>query len=320
MGIIDSVSNGYAVVNRRFEILLIPVILDLYLWLGPRLSVAGLIRKAANGLVPPPELGAEYQEAIQEAQAVLVEAGDGFNLFSVIVPSFLGVPSLIAGGEADLMSLLGISRQVIEIQSVWVLAAIVLALLLFGTLLGAAFLAILATQVRHEERLTANLRLRIGKLWLRLISLGALLFALAVVLAVPGSLILGIAVLINPTLGSMLMGMAWIVVFWFAIYLIFLIQSLVINEVGLRKAIYISISVLRRNLWPALGLILVIQLVGMGMPIVWRYLTQYPWGTPLGILGNAYIGSGLAAALLIFYRDRFSQWMSQTEHDEEARA
>ena len=66
MGIIDSVSDGYVTVNRRFEILLIPVILDLYLWLGPKLSVAGLIRQVADGLVTPPELGAEYLEAIQE--------------------------------------------------------------------------------------------------------------------------------------------------------------------------------------------------------------------------------------------------------------
>lgn len=315
MGIIDSVSDGYVTVNRRFEILLIPVILDLYLWLGPKLSVAGLIRQVANGLATPPELGAEYQGAIQEAQAVLVEAGEGFNLFSVVVPSFLGVPGLIVGGEADL-----VSRQVVEIQSGWLLVAIVIALLLLGTLLGAIFLSMLASQVRHEERLSADLPSRIRKLWLRLVSLGAVLFALAVVVAVPGSLLLGVAMLIHPALGSMLLGMAWIVVFWFAIYLIFLIQSLVINEVGLRKAIYISISVLRRNLWPALGMILVVQLVGMGMPIVWRYLTQYTWGTPLGILGNAYIGSGLAAALLIFYRDRFSQWTSQTAQNEEARA
>ena len=40
--VIDSLSAGYRFLGRRVELILIPVLLDLWLWLGPQLSVAPL--------------------------------------------------------------------------------------------------------------------------------------------------------------------------------------------------------------------------------------------------------------------------------------
>jgi len=319
LGIIDSISAGYAAVNRRFEILLIPVILDLYLWLGPRISIGGMVRGWVTQLAPPPGAGGEYDAAIQDAQALLIEGGNAFNVFSVATPGFLGVPGLIGGGEAGLAAL-GISQRVIELRSLGLLAALVLGLLVLSALLGAAFLELLATEVRREGRSAPGVPGRILKLWLRLLKLGAAILAVALVLGIPGSFAIGVVMMISPAVASLLIGVAWVIVFWMAIYVIFLIQSLVINETGLRKAIYLSLNVLRRNIWPAIGLIVVVQLISMGMPIVWGFLTRHPVGTPVGIVANAYIGSGLTAALLVFYRDRFNKWIAQVKPIEEARA
>ncbi|MBA2448513.1 MAG: hypothetical protein H0V51_10865, partial [Chloroflexi bacterium] len=42
-GVVDTLSAGYRIVNRRPWLVLGPVALDLFLWFGPRVSVAPLI-------------------------------------------------------------------------------------------------------------------------------------------------------------------------------------------------------------------------------------------------------------------------------------
>ena len=51
MSVIDSVSAGFRFLGKRVELLLIPVILDLFLWLSPRLSIAPLIQGCEQELL-----------------------------------------------------------------------------------------------------------------------------------------------------------------------------------------------------------------------------------------------------------------------------
>ncbi|MHB8993580.1 MAG: hypothetical protein ACYC66_18315, partial [Chloroflexota bacterium] len=66
-----------------------------------------------------------------------------------------------------------------------------------------------------------------------------------------------------------------------------------------------SIAVVKSNLGPTLGLVVLVWLIMLGMPIVWDAMAQNPAGVVAGILGNAYISTGLAVASMSFYRDRF---------------
>src|ERR1044071_10211247 len=54
-GVIDTLTDGFQLVNRAPGLLLVPVLLDLLLWLGPKLSVARLGERALSRLVPPVE-------------------------------------------------------------------------------------------------------------------------------------------------------------------------------------------------------------------------------------------------------------------------
>jgi hypothetical protein len=63
----------------------------------------------------------------------------------------------------------------------------------------------------------------------------------------------------------------------------------------------------RKQLRPSVGLIILTWLILAGMARVWDVLAsnlQSPFGVVLGILGNAYIASGLIAAGMIFYIQR----------------
>jgi hypothetical protein len=95
---------------------------------------------------------------------------------------------------------------------------------------------------------------------------------------------------------------------WLSFYGIFFIASLVVNSASVWKAIWNSFNVVIRNFWPTLWLFILINLIGGGLTILWQQLSKGSWLTLIGIVGNAYIGTSLVTASLIFYQDRYEKW------------
>jgi hypothetical protein len=88
------------------------------------------------------------------------------------------------------------------------------------------------------------------------------------------------------------------------VHLFFSIPAIFVSDAGPVLAIQHSITVVRKHLWPSLALILLTLLILAGMSRVWELLAnqlQSPFGVILGIVGNAYIASGLIAAGMVFY-------------------
>jgi hypothetical protein len=121
--------------------------------------------------------------------------------------------------------------------------------------------------------------------------------------------LLGLSMLlgtINVSLLGFVGAMAWVSALWLQFYLFFVIEAIVLEGVGPLQAARHSILVVRFNMGPTLGFVVLTWVIMLGMPIVWDALAQSVAGTALGILGNAYVSAGLAVASMIYYRERFS--------------
>ena len=79
------------------------------------------------------------------------------------------------------------------------------------------------------------------------------------------------------------------------------------------RAALLTTGVVRRIFFSALGLMIMVFVILMGMQTVWGALAGQPWATPvgalsvgglLGIVSNACIASGLAAATMVYYEIR----------------
>ena len=84
-------------------------------------------------------------------------------------------------------------------------------------------------------------------------------------------------------------------------------DAIFVSRAGPLAAIQRSVVLVRRHLWPSVALILLTWLILAGMGRVWDVVAsslQSPYGVALGIVGNAYIASGLIAAGMIFYVQR----------------
>ena len=54
--------------------------------------------------------------------------------------------------------------------------------------------------------------------------------------------------------------------------------------------------------------IVLVNVLQTGLMYIWRLLATSSVGTLAGILGNAYVGTGLAMASFLFYLDRYVAW------------
>jgi hypothetical protein len=130
---------------------------------------------------------------------------------------------------------------------------------------------------------------------------GALLTAVYIPLAVALSLLL----LFVPALGMMgvfLLGGTFFVVYF---YLYFVTAAIVMDDLPVRAAVACSIWLVRFNFWSMAGFILLYNVIGTGIGLLLSGVAAaQPVGTVAAIVVNAYVGTGLAIALLVYYRSR----------------
>lgn len=170
IGVIDALTTGLRKAANRPWLVAIPALVDLGLWLAPRLSVKelmqrgglvleGLFRAAYANTQPAgiDELLALFRESIQQLSASL-------NLANVIGGHWIALPSALMSLQPNRLTILsdgvlapvGIGVKLtpvaaapwrgapIEIHSIWAALAILLGLWLVGHLLAALYLRLAA--------------------------------------------------------------------------------------------------------------------------------------------------------------------------------
>jgi len=87
--------------------------------------------------------------------------------------------------------------------------------------------------------------------------------------------------------------------------------AIVLDDANVVTAVWRSINVVVRNFWGTVGLWLLTQFILVGFSLIWQRLSQWPLGGFIGIIGNAYLATGLIAASIYFYQDRCAKWQAQ---------
>lgn len=303
IGIIDALNRGFDAAARTPWVVGLPILLDLFLWRGPQVSAAPLVDRAVNAyarlLVPHGlgELGAPPPEALEAAREALAR----FNLLATVMLNLVAVPS-----SSPVRPALG--PVVAAVEHPLPALLIVLSLEIVGMALGCVFFGALAQRVRAGSVDLRALLVRVPRFWLRFVLIMLGLLALPVVIGLPAGLLLaGMALLSLPAaqaVATILLIAAQVVTIWLAIYLFFVVDAVVVSDLGPRAAVETSIRVVARNFWPALGLIFLSFVIAQGMFQIWSWISHSEVGSVVAIAGHAYIASGLAAASMVFYWNR----------------
>lgn len=307
MSIIDSLSAGYRFVTGRLHLLLLPIALDLVLWGTPRLSIGPLLDKVAEiyqNAAQMDGLTTDLSSVAQQASELLVEWGQQSNLLNLIANGFLfHVPSVMAIAEP----LPNVAIR--EISNPVAVVALFLLLALVGLFLGVVYFGLLADRLpigagARSRDWTEFLILSLHR-WAKTVLLVIVVILGFIAVLVPVTLGATLIALLSPPIASLLMalmsGLAFVALF----YLYFSTAGLVTDDLTIMNAISRSVQLVRNSFWSTFGFIILINLISLGFSLIWVALTSYvPAGTIVAIVGNAYIGTGLAMALIIFYRTR----------------
>ncbi len=295
-GIIDTIGAGYQSLNRRLWLLAVPFLASLYLWYGPPVRITPFLEVANVWLtdlfVLMGNSGAGAAELLFSLQYYDLRNALALN----------GLLPILAPGAMRLMA------------PAWLLEtplAVLGAVLWFnvaGFLCGVAFRAGLAGALCGTPlRLQADLVLVLlvaGKFCLSL----ALVLAVLLLLTLPFLVLSALIVVAMPPAAGLIGFLWYLVMIWVYLYAGFTLEALLISRCGPVRAIQHSIALVRRNLGPAIGLLLLAALISGGLQLVWIQLALRPIGLLPAIIGSAYIGGGLAAARLEFYRSRLHQF------------
>jgi hypothetical protein len=178
--------------------------------------------------------------------------------------------------------------------------------------LGCIYRAILAQQARDGELSLLRLPIESFVAWYRLVTLAVLLFVSMVIVVFPLAFVAAIASLVTATATAVLTAIVVTLALAVQLYLFFAPEAIFISRVGPIQAIRRSIAVVHASVWSALTLAILITVILVGMGQIWIALAgQASWGLALGIVGNAYIASGLVAASMLFYRERMEILLAQ---------
>ena len=311
MSVIETISDGFSRTTRRIWLIVLPVLVDIAIWAGPRLSVRRLSEQMIASLTSLPTLGADYDASLQQIAQQLGTMGAQTNLLSLLSMRIVSLPSL-TGSLVSTDWPLAIARQIIEISSWPALSVVAVTLSLVALLLGCICLSWQAQEAREESfNLSDALRMTVFA-WSRLtlILLGSGVGV--VLLVVSASVVLGILTALSPSFGALLFGFFSILMMGLATYLsiifLFTPRAMMLDRVGVRRSLWNSLNVVHRNFLPTLWLILLSNVIQTGLMYIWRAAAVSVAGTLVSIVGHAYVSTGLAIAGIIFYRDRFVSW------------
>jgi hypothetical protein len=291
-GVIETIGNAFVLLNKQPYVLVFPILLDLFLWLGVRLSVQPLIDALIRWTSSSPSMD-------EATISRLNDIGKSVNLFELLA---LSMPSLVTRVGADAIA--GASNNTIDTLSWWQLLLVGLLLFLVGYAIGVFYLTLLGFLVRNErlglKSLPQATFMNIFRAYGYLLLLVGVSLLILFPLLILSSILLAIGISVVALL-SLLLVFAFI---WAYVLLFFVKDAIVVSAAGPARAIYLSYNVVRANFWPCIGLIFVSLLVKIGTPLALLAVTRSPFGGVLAFIVNSYILTGVILAAMLFYRDR----------------
>jgi hypothetical protein len=290
--------------------MVIPALLNFFLWIGPRLSFRPLIASLAAQM-PPESLG-------MDIGPLLETFATRFNLFSYLSVPLLGVPALMTGLSPEKTP---IQPLIIERAGWGEWFGYFALLTLAGLLLTAIYYVFIAYALRRTGADAAGATApfapgrfirRAGRTWLRLIALSLLFLALAMVIMIPVSLLAGFAALLSQTFAMIVLLGALMILLWILLFLSYTPQGMTLNPRAFFYAAIESVRLFRDTLPTSLGLLFIVTLLRRGLDLILLAADSGTWVTGVNLLAHAYISTALIAALFIFYRDRYTAFLQRT--------
>lgn len=299
-GILATIADGFDLTTKHIWLTLIPIALDLFLWLGPRLSLRPLLTQLVTLWQQEPLLTDMAEQFLTLAPRT--------NLFTSLSVPLVGVPVLMAGITPEKTPLL---PQVIELTHNGQVGGLFFAFTLAGLGLTAVFLTLVSfvvqqTQPQPDETHLSGLAWggRILHVWVRLVGLVLSFLFLMLLLYLPLAIVGGLVSLLSPLLSMLVFMLGPMVGIWLVMTGYFIPQGLALDGRSLSLSMRSSLQIIRSHAQTAFGLMLAVLLIGGIVDQFLLLMEDGSWITLVAILTHAFVCTALVTATFLFYQHR----------------
>lgn len=296
--LLNEFQAGFAFIANHPYYLLLPIIFDLMVWFGPRLSLENALTKPLTGffarsLAPLPfEFRLSYQPIIN----MTIEGLKSTNLIGAL--SFIpgSVPYLFAGRLPS-----GAPTEMIRTIDVPGLGGFFMGFTLFalfGYLIGVFYYMAMTQRLINAPKLPLSGFFSLaGKLFL-VILIGT---ALALILAIP----ISFGMLMLSRFGEAAISIFMLVLAVFAlraVYPFLFVPAGIFSGLTIRDAVLVSRNFTRIDPIANVNFCLVYFAILVGLQQIWRIPASTSWMTLVGVFGSAFVTTSLFAAYIIRYQ------------------
>ncbi len=289
-GAVNALVKGFNTVANNPGVVLLPALLDFFLWLGPQIKAKALV-------APVLELAKQMPDSAQNQAlaAALSEFSNGFNLFSILRTYPFGIYSLMTS-SLSLQTPLG-ERIQVDPENIVVSVLLAIALTVAGWLGGGLYYRVVAGAV-FKENAPSFLRSLVHSMLLAVFWMVFL-----ILFNIPALVLFGVLGLFNATIRTIILILLAIPFSWFLIGVFYSAHGIYANKQNAFSSAWSSFRTVRYSL-PNIGWFSMMAIIlSQGMDMLWRTPPASSWMTLVGILGHAFVSTSLLAASFFYYRD-----------------
>jgi hypothetical protein len=306
----NSLRAGFDAVTGHVGLIIIPIVIDLYLWLGPHLRVERLLKRFLDEAFLLPGMDApEMVETTQFAQEIWVIVAERLNLFSFLRSYPIGVPSLMASSQPIAIPL-G-KPAMWDVSNLGAGFGLIVLLTLVGLVIGTFFFMIIAQvslygEIHWREAFDQWPR-TIGQVFL----LAVFWVVVIIAISIPSSCFITAISLSGLAVGQIGIFLLGGFILWMLFPLLFSGHGIFVNQNKMWESVRKSIRLTRMTLPKTALFFLIIILISEALDILWSTPNEDSWLTLIGIAGHALVVTSLLAASFVYYRDadRWANWV-----------
>ncbi|MGB9673680.1 MAG: hypothetical protein ACPL3P_06040 [Anaerolineales bacterium] len=297
--LIKSFKEGFDAIANHIGLLLFPLGLDLFLWLGPHWRISRLIEQMLQTMAQVS--GGGQTDLLRLGQEFWKTAAERINIFALLRTYPVGIFSLMAGVQpVDTPFGKPIEFQV---DSIFILFLAWIILTLVGIACGTIFFSAVA-QAALEGKLN----------WLELITswftrfiqvalLSMFWVTIIALISMPSSCLISVFALSNVSISQFAILIILGLLVWLLFPLLLSPHGIFYKKENVWKSIKQSVRITRFTFPTTTLLFLMVIVINQGLDIVWRLPKETSWFMVIGIAGHGFITSGLLAATFVYYRD-----------------
>ena len=307
--ITKTLAAGFNLVAENIYLIFLPVLIDLTIWLGPKIRVYELLSENVLQLINNISQTAPEALLVQlkTLEDVAIAALGQTNVFGAIGLFPLSVPSLLAGSSTIVSPLA--NSKISELHSILTLLLVGFGLILIGTVLGCFYYSIIA-QKSAVQPFKLTLERFLKQLLNAFIMIMALILGL-ILLMIPISCVTTVFALLSPALAQIILFIILMLTAWLIIPIFFSIHGVFLGANAI-QSFKLSFNLSKWFSSPTSFFLISMLVISQGLNIIWVIPEVDSWLLLIGIAGHAFISTALIASSFILYQ-KYLIWITENE-------